>query len=208
MKACLFDWNGTLLDDMLIWHKTMKTIFKCFGKEPPTIACFFEELERYHGDYLVIYQSRGVTLNKEQLNELYGKTYRSMDYLARLSPNARQTLQQLKARKIFLGLITSQPEILTAPLLHRFGLVEIFHYLKFDCVNKSSAILDVLAQENIAPKECCYVGDSPSDIRHANKAGVVSVAFINGHLAPEILIATNPNFVIRNFSELLKLTQN
>jgi beta-phosphoglucomutase-like phosphatase (HAD superfamily) len=45
MKIMLFDWNGTILDDIPIWYESVKEIFRVFGKRPPTIAEYFRELK-------------------------------------------------------------------------------------------------------------------------------------------------------------------
>ena len=55
MKLVLFDWNGTLLDDTLLWYDVVLKVFHTFGKQAPTLEQYFRELE---GDYFIIYTSR------------------------------------------------------------------------------------------------------------------------------------------------------
>ena len=68
----LFDWNGTLYDDVSDWFKAVRDVFSYFGKKPPTIKQYFAELQ---GDYLEIYQKRGIVISREELGKIYDGFY-------------------------------------------------------------------------------------------------------------------------------------
>jgi phosphoglycolate phosphatase-like HAD superfamily hydrolase len=205
MRVCLFDLNGTVLNDTPIWYETVKSVFKGFEKEPPTIREYFEELEAAKGDYLQIYKFRGIDIPRDQLNDIYGKIYERLVVEAELTPYAKHTLEALANAGVVLGLITTQPENLAAPILEKFGLTKLFRHLKYHCIDKKTAIGGILLQENTGRRECYYVGDSPSDVRHANNAGVVSVAFLDVHIPEELVLASQPRMTIKDFRELISL---
>lgn len=203
MKVYLFDFNGTLFNDMLAWHEGVKRLFKKFGKEAPTIATFFKELEAAHGDYLSIYRSRGIDVSREELNAIYGRFYQEQVADVQLSDHAEETLRALSDLGVVLGLITTSPEELCVPILKKFGVMKLFRHVRYHSIDKKHDIKDIVAKESVSGLRCCYVGDSSSDIRHANNAGVVSVAFLDGHIPEDLILAAQPRRTIRDFRELL-----
>ena len=202
MKLVFFDWNGTLLDDTPIWFETVQETFRRFGAQPPTMETYFRELE---GDYLGIYARRGVTTSREELSAAYAEIYWEKARGVRLMPGARKLLRTLRERKIPAWLVTGQQESMTLPLLEKFHILPYFRGFKFHALNKEEIIKKILAGENVAPETCCLVGDSPSDIRHANKAGIVSIAFLNGHIPPDLLFVAKPRYTISELKMLLAL---
>lgn len=199
MKLVLFDWNGTLFNDISIWYGAVKETFWFFGKEPPTIAQYFKELE---GDYASVYKSRGIEASRDELNAIYEPRYESRMNEALLFPGAVVILEFLAQRGKIIGLVTGQKEFLTSPLLNKFGIDIFFRYREFHVTNKKEAINMVLKKSGISPDNCCYIGDTPSDIKHAKQAGVIPIAFANGYLPEYLLINIKPQFIIHSLEEL------
>jgi phosphoglycolate phosphatase len=52
---------------------------------------------------------------------------------------------------------------------------------------------------------CCMIGDSASDIRHAKKAGVTSIAATWGWQSRDMLAKENPDFIVDSVRELADL---
>lgn len=202
MKLILFDWNGTLLDDITVWYDAVQEIFRRFGKEAPTIEQYFRELE---GDYLTIYTSRGIEATRDELNEIYEPYYQEHVNSARLVPAVRKILQELKRRGYAIWLVSGQQEQLVSPLLKKFRISSYFDGGRFHVMNKTEVIGEILKTEDISPKDCCLVGDAPSDIRHANKAGITSVAFLGGYIPKELIIAAEPDHTIEQLQDITNL---
>lgn len=195
----LFDWNGTLLNDIPIWYEAVKKTFGFFGKEPPTIEQYFNELER---DYLNIYKSRGITASRDEINAIYEPHYESHMNEALLFSGARVVLEFIAQRGKPIGLITGQKEFFTSPLLDKFGINMFFRYREFHVTNKKEVIIAVLKKAGISAYDCCYVGDTPADIWHAKQAGVIPIAFASGYLPEDLFINIEPRFILHNLEEL------
>lgn len=202
MKLVLFDWNGTLLDDTLLWYDVVQEVFRVFGKQPPALEQYFRELE---GDYFIIYTSRGIDVTREELNEIYDTFYRARMNEAQLMPGAQEVLQTLQDKNHVLYLVTGQHEHLVFPLLERFGIVSYFQCSKYHVIDKTSATKEILQAENIEPRNCFYVGDTPSDMRHAKKAGVVSIAFLGGYIPNELIASAQPDYRISQLRDILMI---
>lgn len=204
-KLVLFDWNGTLLDDTPIFWEAVRATFSAFGVEPPTMEEYFRELD---GDYLDSYRARGITALREELNAVYEPYYEEHVGTVELSGGALKTLQALRDGGVMRGLVTLQKESLTRPLMKQFDIDGFFLYHAFHALKKDEAIRAILAQAGADPRDCFFVGDTPSDIRHANRAGVHSVAFVNGHVPGDLISLADPDFAIRDMRELLHIVEH
>ncbi len=202
MKILFCDWNGTLLDDMPIWDEARRKTFISFGVEPPSVTDYFRELES--GDYLEVYRKRGITASRDELNAIYEPAYGEQISNAALFLGVRETLQLLHQQGIRLVLVTAQQENLVVPLLNKFGIRHLFDDCAFHAFDKKAVVARIVQRDGIELKECFFVGDSPSDIRHAKKAGIYAVAFLGGHI-PEELLAGADHY-IHAFEEIINLS--
>ena len=203
-KIVLFDWNGTLFNDTSVWYDSVKETFRVFGKEAPSLEDYIKAFE---GDYLEVYRARGINVSREELNAIYEAYYENHMWRPELAKNAKNVLRALSDRNIFVGLITAQPRNLVLPLLEKLEIAHYFRFRSFHCLDKKETIKKVLEIENGLPENCFYVGDSPSDIKHAKKAGVKAVAYINGYIPLDLISAAAPDYTINNFSEVLDIIE-
>ena len=204
MKVVFFDFNGTLLDDMPIWRQATEANFRSFGVEPPSTAEYFRRLEEFKGDYRGVYQSFGINVTRHRLNTVYESVYTKLLDQATFFTGVRFTLDALRSSGKKSVLITTQKEFLVTPLLQRIGVEKYFHSSRFGIFDKSGVMNEILSGLGVEPSECCYVGDAPSDMRHAEKAGVLPVAFLGGYI-PEELLLKNGVRPIRSLGEILSI---
>lgn len=200
----IFDWNGTLIDDIPIWYDSVEKIFELHDISPPSIGDYFRKLETVKS-YTEIYNSLGINLSKEGLDQIYQKEYQEHLQEIRLSPGVKETLNILKQKRAVLGIITMQLGSLFDPVFLRLNLKKYFKEVIVEARGKSNIILHLCALERIRPENCYYVGDSPSDIRQAKKAGVKSIAYLSDYIPKDLILKAEPDFVISNFEELPKL---
>ena len=205
IKLILWDWNGTLLNDMPAWYAAIRETFSAFGAQPPTLDEYFGELEGH--DYWGLYSTRGITASLEELNRVYGKTYnRAINRIA-LAAAARQVLKELRRRGIMCGIISAQIPELFDPLFMRLKLAPYFTYCHYPVFAKAEKIKELVASEGIALNHCLYIGDTPSDIRSAHKAGATAVAYLNGYVPKFLVDAAKPDYTIRDLKELLTIVE-
>lgn len=204
----LFDLNGTLLNDMPIWYGAISKVFEICRIKPVSIAEYFLELEQNHGNFWPIYYSRGVCLEKEEMNNIYQAEYASHLDEIELSPGAADALQTLADLQIPTGIITMQIPSLFEPLLKRLDLRRFFGERIFtDISDKKQAIQYLAGQASVPIQNCLYVGDAPSDVHHAKKAGATAVAYLNGYIPKNLVMAAEPHYAISHFQELTTLVK-
>lgn len=204
----LFDWNGTLLNDMLVWHKSINKVFEICGVKPIGVAEYFRELGENNGDYWPIYYKRGVCMKKEEMSAIYRAEYASHMNEIELSPGAVDALQKLEDVGITLGIITMQIPCLFEPLICRLDLRRFFGERIFtDITDKKTILQDIARREGVPARNCLYVGDSPSDTTHALNAGATAVAYLNDYIPQDLVLAAGPHHAIAHFNELPPLVE-
>lgn len=130
----------------------------------------------------------------------------------------KEMLDQLKARGVLLGVVTSKARLLESDEgpygvvveMKRLGVLDLF-----DCVVgwgdvKESKpdprpILFALGKLDIAAADALMVGDSHIDIKAAKGANVASAGALWGTTARDLLIKANPDFLPETPSEVCGL---
>ena len=197
----LLDFNGTVLNDVPLWHLAMRKIFETYKLKPPTIEEFYSKMGK---DYLDVYRHYGVTASRDEMNAIYGAEYNRLVHTVTLFTGVVETLSLLKRNGTKLGLITMQPEEFVSPLLKEFCLEDLFEdrYRWFHCTDKVQAIKDALVAENTDKNHCCFMGDTPSDIIQGKQAGVQTAVFLPGHLHEKLFSKSPPTYKFRSFKEI------
>lgn len=121
----------------------------------------------------------------------------------KLYPGVRRVLNQLKKKKIKIGIVTSKDCIRTRKILRKFSL-------KFNEVRcsdgklkgkpKPDKVLSIIKKLKIDKKKTVYVGDMLVDKLTAKNAGVEYIHALYGY-SPKII---NHKNTIHSFNELIK----
>lgn len=94
-----------------------------------------------------------------------------------LYPGVAEALAQLQARGVALAICTNKPEALVAPLLQHLALGDVFDYIVGgDSLPQrkpsGEPLRHVAARFDLQPGRCLMVGDSLTDYRAAQDAGM------------------------------------
>jgi HAD superfamily hydrolase (TIGR01509 family) len=122
-----------------------------------------------------------------------------------LNPGAKETLAELRKRKILIGILTRNKKENAVAVAKK-------HNLKFDAVvgreegpvkPDAFGVLYLCKKFAIKPQESLVVGDYLFDLLCARAAGAIAVLLMNHHKADEF--AKHADFVIENIADLLKI---
>ncbi len=127
---------------------------------------------------------------------------------SRLNPGAEQTLAELRAAGIPIGILTRNQR---ENALATAGM----HNLKFDAVigredgpvkPDAFGVLQLCRQFDVEPRHALLVGDYLFDLRSAKAAGAVAVLLVNNERAREF--AEHADYCIDNIGEILEIVAN
>ena len=122
-----------------------------------------------------------------------------------LNPGAKETLEELRRRKILIGILTRNKKENAIAVAKKHGL-------KFDAVvgreegpvkPDAFGVLYLCDKFGIRPQESLVVGDFLFDLLCARAAKAIPVLLKNHHKADEF--AKHADFVIENIADLLKI---
>lgn len=106
--------------------------------------------------------------------------------LSELYPHVPRVLEMLRLSGVRIGCVTNKPEQLTRSLLDALTLTPVFDVivggdtLEFK-KPRPEPIQHACRQLDLAPEDAVYVGDSLTDCRAANAAGIPMVAVTYGY---------------------------
>lgn len=202
-RAVLFDWDGTLAD-------TAEASFRCYVRTFADFGITFdrEEYRRtYSPDWYHTFTCVG--LPRERWADADEKW---LGYFAEetcvLLEGARELLEELAARGVMAGIVTSgsrpriERELVRHGVDHHFRGVVCGHDTERRKPHPDPLHLG-LAQLGIAPHDAAYVGDSPEDVLMAKAAGVFAVAVPGAYPNREALMSSGPDAVAEELVNVL-----
>ena len=105
-----------------------------------------------------------------------------------------------------MALVTGKGERSTVITLARFGIEAYFQVIETGSPQgprKVQGIREAIKQLKVAPQDCVYIGDAPSDIQAARDAGVAIVAAAWAETAdPALLQSLRPDRLFTSVADL------
>lgn len=198
IKNIIFDWSGTLSDDLISNYIAVMETFKKLGLEILTLEEFKKEFTL---PYMEFYKKFKKDVSKKRVKELYtkeiGLTDKSKPFL-----KVKETLKFLKQKKIKMVLLSSCLQKQLEEDIENYKFQNYFIDVNGSVYNKVEAITEVIRRNNFKPEETIYIGDMTHDIDAGKKAGVITVVVSYGYQSKEKLLEKNPDFLIENLREL------
>lgn len=212
LKAVVFDVDGTLGDTLPLCVESYRVCVKeLTGRRPGR-----EEVVRYFGisDRGVLGGLLGMSpedpaLPIDRFAAVYERLHPTMAPAP--FPGAVAMLRSLRSAGYRLALITGKEHYTADPTLRAYGMEGLFEYIGLgepDRNVKAERLQELMALWQLGPEELIYVGDAPSDIELAHRAGVriINAAWA-GTAADDAAacVALHPDFRLTDFNELLPL---
>jgi phosphoglycolate phosphatase len=124
-----------------------------------------------------------------------------------LLPHALGFLQFCQGTRRRVFLLSSIKEAHFAEQSARLGVAHFFERTYVGVMDKRERIMEVLAENNLAPLETAFIGDMVHDIETARHGGVMAIATLTGFNSSEKLTRANPDVLVRDLGELQKLLE-
>lgn len=208
-KAVLFDLDGTLLDTEALIIRTFKQVF---AEKYPKLNVTEEAYLSFIGPTLEESFSKYEKNNKKviELVELYRK-YNRLYHKAgvKVFPHAKETIEALKEKGYYVGVVSSKKREFVALGLHQNNLLDAMDVLVCsDDVDvhkpNPTSLLKALSEIGVLPEFAYYVGDHENDIKAAKNARVTSIA-VSYSPHYDKLLKENPDYVIDDLIKVLEI---
>ena len=201
----LFDCDGTLMDSHVAIVRAMQKAFCQFSLPEPSEKAVFEviglSLDR------AIFQLADSRDMIEEIKFAYRENYRAAESELKLYPDVHDTLQVLRQRGYWLGVVTGKSMAGLQRVLDAFDLQDYFYVLRTaDCCNSKphpAMVLECMAEMGVDTAQTCVVGDALFDVQMAHAAGVAALGVSFGVSNSDELEHAGVMAVVDDFSDLL-----
>jgi len=206
-RAIIFDFNGVLINDLEVHEKSYLMAAKDMGL-PLTSetarkyisATALQKRTFYFGD-----------ISDETWNRIFQlKTKYYFDLIEEenpVFPEVGEVLSSLN-RHYLLGLISNTPRRYFEKVFPR-DLARLFQAMIFgdEMLHPKpspESLIAMMERLKVNADQCCYVGDSVSDVQMAKKAGIRIFSVLTGDSTKEELVKAGSDWVIDRLSDLIR----
>lgn len=190
----VWDWNGTLLDDLPIVVEAVNRSIAAFGLGPITADDYRDHYTRpVRGFYDGLFGRVIADDEWLRLNTSFHDAYFELATYADLASGAREAMAILEEAGWSQSVLSMSPQDWLDGIVERLGLIESFEIvdglsgptggLKAAHLEEHLAVLDVGGNETVV------VGDTPDDVAAARHVGARAILFHGGSHHIEVLEA-------------------
>ena len=199
IRNVIFDWSGTLVDDLPAVWKATNHVFQCAGMEAWTLDRFRSEFSL---PFQGFYDRHMPHIPLPQLEEWFHSGFRQVQDSVAEIPHAREFLALCRARGIRTFLLSTIHRDHFATQAALTGFDRFLNRVYVEVWDKRARILEVLNENGLIPGETIFVGDMQHDIDTAKHGGVFSCAVLTGYTRLDQLRASAPDLIVEHLGEL------
>lgn len=202
----IFDWSGTLVDDLPAVWETTNEVLSDFGLPTLTKAQFQAQ---FCLPFEKFYRACAVEIPLAKLEERFHARFPARQDAVVALPHARQFLEFCRRRNLRTFVLSSVISDYYQVQSVATGLGEFIDHAHLGVRDKCHEIHALLRCHRLNPPETLFVGDMEHDMEAARHGGVHSCAVLTGYNHLEQLRASAPDLIVEHLGELQKcLDQN
>ena len=199
IRNLLFDWSGTLVDDLPGVLCAVNGMLRSAGAGELTREEF---RARFRLPYTEFFAEMLPGLPLERLQQLYLEHFTHAHEDIALLPHAREFIQFAAATGRRLVVLSSAPLPHVTAQAEALGLRDAFEVMRCGVIDKRTEIHGLLAELDMAAAETAFIGDMRHDIEAGQAAGVVAIATCTGYESAETLMTAAPDMLVPDLSRL------
>jgi len=201
-RNLIFDWSGTLVDDMGPVIEATNTVLGKYGIAPYDREGFRRGFRLpYREFYAEILP--GVSL--EELESHFRPAFDAAVTPVTVLPHARKKLEWAQARGIRMFVLTSMDADAFLRQLHEFSMQDFFEKTYAGVLDKRDLIDLIIETHGLDREETAFVGDMTHDIETARHGGISSIAVLTGYHHAEVLAAVRPDITVPDLGVLVRM---
>lgn len=185
IRHVVFDWNGTLIDDLALAVQSVNHVRSLAGLEPITSN---EYRARFRFPIEAFYAAIGFDFQKTPYSSVvkeYLSVFDAQVKYCSLHSGAEQLLSQLYLRGIGASILSASHRTVLTETIRAKGLSKYFmHITGLEdgyAVSKLQAALKMSKELDVKPHQVLYVGDTDHDAEIAQTLGWQARMLLCGH---------------------------
>ena len=202
IRNIIFDWSGTLMNDLpAVWEAT-NYVFQRAGAPPMSLEQFRAEFclpfTRFYDRFIP-------QVSLPQLEQWFHERFPQLQYMVTELPHARQFLEFCRGRGVLTFVLSSVNHDYYLAQAERAGLRQYLDHAYTGIWDKTVKIQEIIDTHRLAADETLLVGDMRHDIETARQGGIRSCAVLTGYSRRVDLEASEPDLMVENLDELQRL---
>jgi len=202
IRNIIFDWSGTLVDDLPAVLKASNFVLAQSGKSEMSLAQFRAEFSL---PFTKFYDRHTPDVPMAQLEKWFHAEFKRSQDSVRELPHARAFLEFCRAKKLRTFLLSTIHADHFKVQCRVTGFDAFLDRPYTDVWDKRKKIHEILGENNLQPEETLFIGDMEHDIETARHGGVHSCAVLTGCNTLEQLRGAQPDLIVEHLSELRSL---
>jgi phosphoglycolate phosphatase-like HAD superfamily hydrolase/ADP-ribose pyrophosphatase YjhB (NUDIX family) len=199
IRNIIFDWSGTLVDDLPAVLQASNFVLAQAGKPAMSLATFRAEFAL---PFKKFYDRHTPEVPMEQLEHWFHASFKEAQTSVVELPHARTFLEFCRAHKIRTFLLSTVHGDYFKTQCGVTGFDVFLDRPYTDVWDKREKIHEILRENNLRADETLFIGDMEHDIATAKHGGIHSCAVLTGYNTLEQLRAASPDLIVEHLSEL------
>ena len=204
IRNIIFDWSGTLVDDLPAVFRATNFVFGQAGLTELTIEQFRAE---FCLPFKKFYDRYTPNVAMEQLEEWFHGHFKQVQDSVIELPHARDFLLFCRKHRIRTFLLSTVHRDHFAVQERVTGFGEFIDKPYVEILDKRMKIREILEENLLAKNETMFIGDMQHDIETAKHGGVFSCAVLTGYNRLEQLRASEPDVIVEHLGELQEILE-
>ncbi len=201
-RNLIFDWSGTLVDDLPPVLEATNRVFSLYG----VAAMDREEFRlRFRLPYREFYEEMLPGVPLEELEGHFRTAFSASTAPVTILPHAREKLEWCRRQGIRAFVLTSMDSAAFAKQLAELDLADFFEATYSGVLDKRERILGILETHRLVPAESAFVGDMTHDIDTARHGNLTSIAVLTGYTHAGALALSRPDLTVPDLDVLRRL---
>jgi phosphoglycolate phosphatase-like HAD superfamily hydrolase/ADP-ribose pyrophosphatase YjhB (NUDIX family) len=201
-RNLIFDWSGTLVDDLGPVIEATNTVFERYNLPPFDRDNFRRQFRLPYSEF---YAEFLPDIPLAELETHFRPAFNAAKTPVTILPHAREKLEWCTQHGIRAFVLTSMDTQAFERQMDDFELRHHFEATYSGIIDKRDMIHRIIEQHWLKPHETAFVGDMTHDVETARHGGLSSIAVLTGYQHPEVLAAVRPDLMVPDLEVLRKL---
>ena len=206
-RYIMWDWNGTLLDDVGASLHAVNDMLKKYGKS----EIGYDEYYSYIDTPIYKFYERIFDFNvvpMDILKSLFADYYRKYENTIKLADGAEGLLKECKDNGVKQYIVSAAHIDDISRYTKMYGIYDIFERIEgardYDAGSKIEGAKRLMNEEGIRGEECVFIGDTLHDEQTAKELGIECILYSEGHTDHARLKKTG-RIVCSSFEDIRKM---
>ena len=204
IQNIIFDWSGTLVDDLPAVLAATNFVFAECGVEEMTLDKFRAE---FCLPFKIFYDRFAPGIPLAQLEKSFHSHFSRIQHDVAELPHARDFLVFCRKHKIRTFLLSTVSRHYFDRQAAANGFDKFIDRPYLGVWDKRAKIAELLAENQLAAAQTIFIGDMQHDIETAKFGGIGSCAVLTGYNRLDQLRASEPDVIVEHLGELREILE-